>query len=173
MEPTKAPWADGGIGRVFTAPEPGVHPGIRLQPFAVASSVSSINSVLRSSSMLQFASSSYKQSVLSHHRVIPCPIAADLDSWYDIHLSQCCRPWHRRRLFCFAGQAQSLQQGQHHHRNRGYLTGVPVEPLVIAEAQMPAHSPSSPESQHSFRAPEKRIHNSADLDRCGTNDVFS
>ncbi|BDA45850.1 Serine/threonine-protein phosphatase 2A activator [Coccomyxa sp. Obi] len=89
MEPTKAPWADGGIGRVFSAPEPGVQPG----------------------------------------------------------------------------QAQGLQQEPHHHRDRGYLTGVPVEPLVIAEAQMPASTPSSPESQRSFRAPEKRIHNNADLDR--------
>lgn len=27
MEPTKAPWADGGRGRVFAAPEPGSMPG--------------------------------------------------------------------------------------------------------------------------------------------------
>lgn len=60
---------------------------------------------------------------------------------------------------------QGIRPEPRHHRDRGYLTGVPVQPLVDAEAQMPAPQPSSSEEQRTFAAPEKRIHSKADLDR--------
>ena len=71
--------------------------------------------------------------------------------------SQCCP--------VYTGQEQVAQPDPHHHRDRGYLTGVPVQPLVVAEAQMPAPANSAPAGQPIFAPPEKRIHNNADLDR--------
>ena len=53
----------------------------------------------------------------------------------------------------------------HHHRERGYMTGQPVNLAVTAEASLPAPIASAATGGESFRAPEKRIHNQAELDR--------
>ena len=56
----------------------------------------------------------------------------------------------------------------HRHRKRGYLTGQPVESVVVAEARLPVPLAASGRQGTSFQPPEKRIHNQADLDRHDT-----
>ena len=48
-----------------------------------------------------------------------------------------------------------------HHRERGYLTGVPVQDVVQAVPHMPAPAASG----QRFTVPEKRIRSQADLER--------
>ncbi|CAK0782979.1 hypothetical protein CVIRNUC_006174 [Coccomyxa viridis] len=53
----------------------------------------------------------------------------------------------------------------HHHRERGYLTGQPVDSVVVAEASLPMPLAASGRQGTSFQPPKKRIHSQADLDR--------
>ena len=54
---------------------------------------------------------------------------------------------------------------EHHHRERGYMTGQPVDSVVNAGSSLPAPVAVGQAGTQAFQAPEKRIHNQAELDR--------